>query len=78
MFEASLTDNARVIIYSCHMLIVQATGVNVIKLFDLSLLSSQNKLEHLYLASLSIRVFYFLIIPGGYPREVHLKGASLG
>jgi hypothetical protein len=24
--EASLTDNARVIIYGCHMLIVQATG----------------------------------------------------
>jgi hypothetical protein len=26
-FEASLTDNARVIIYDCHMFIVQATGV---------------------------------------------------
>jgi hypothetical protein len=25
--EASLTDNARVIIYDCHMFIVQATGL---------------------------------------------------
>ncbi len=25
--ETSLTDNARVIIYNCHMFIVQATGV---------------------------------------------------
>ncbi len=30
--EASLTDDARVIIYNRHMFIVQATGVNVIKL----------------------------------------------
>ncbi len=26
MLEASLTDDARVIIYDCHMIIVQATG----------------------------------------------------
>jgi hypothetical protein len=26
MFEASLTDAARVVIYDCHMFIVQATG----------------------------------------------------
>jgi hypothetical protein len=32
-FEASLTDEARVIIYDHHMFIVQATGVNIIKLF---------------------------------------------
>jgi hypothetical protein len=25
--EASLTDNARIVIYDCHMFIVQATGV---------------------------------------------------
>ncbi len=31
--EASLTDDARVIIYDHHMFIVQATGPNVIKLF---------------------------------------------
>ncbi len=27
--EASLTDDARVVIYDCHMFIVQATGVNL-------------------------------------------------
>jgi hypothetical protein len=27
--EASLTDDARVVIYNCHMFIVQATGVFV-------------------------------------------------
>jgi hypothetical protein len=32
--EASLTDDARVVIYYCHMFIVQATGVNVINLFS--------------------------------------------
>ncbi len=26
--DASLTDDARVIIYDCHMFIVQATGLN--------------------------------------------------
>ncbi len=31
--ETSLTDDARVVIYDCHMFIVQATGVSVIKLF---------------------------------------------
>jgi hypothetical protein len=31
--EASLTDDARVIIYDCHMFIVQATGINLMKLF---------------------------------------------
>ncbi len=30
--EASLTDDARVVIYDRHMFIVQATGVNAIKL----------------------------------------------
>jgi hypothetical protein len=34
--EASLTDDARVIIYDCHMFIVQATGM---KLFDIKILS---------------------------------------
>jgi hypothetical protein len=28
--EASLTDNTRVIIYDCHMFIVQATGITTI------------------------------------------------
>jgi hypothetical protein len=32
--ETSLTDDARVIIYDRHMFIVQATCVNVIKLFS--------------------------------------------
>ncbi len=32
--EALLTDNARVVIYDCHVFIVQATGVNFIKLFS--------------------------------------------
>jgi hypothetical protein len=31
--EASLTDEARVVIYNRHMFIVQATGANVIELF---------------------------------------------
>jgi hypothetical protein len=30
MLETSLTDDARVAIYNCHMFIVQATGVNLI------------------------------------------------
>ncbi len=28
--EASLTDDARVIIYDCHMFIVQATGLSLL------------------------------------------------
>jgi hypothetical protein len=36
-FGASLTDNARVIIYDCHLFIVQATDIIVIKPFSLSL-----------------------------------------
>ncbi len=32
--ETSLTDDARVIIYDCHMFIVQATSVNAVKLFS--------------------------------------------
>ncbi len=32
-FEASLTGYARVVIYDHHMFIVQATGVDLIKLF---------------------------------------------
>ncbi len=32
--KTSLTDDARVVIYDCHMFIVQATGANVIKLFS--------------------------------------------
>ncbi len=32
--ETSLTDEARVIISDCHMFIVQATGVDAIKLFS--------------------------------------------
>ncbi len=30
-FGASITDAARVVIYDCHMSIVQATGVDLIK-----------------------------------------------
>ena len=41
---ASLTDDARVIIYDRHMFIVQATGVNVIKMSS-SLTLQQNTLE---------------------------------
>ncbi len=32
-FEASLTDDARVVIYDCHMFIIQASGANPIKVF---------------------------------------------
>ncbi len=32
-FGASITDDTRVIIYDCHMFIVQATGVDLIKHF---------------------------------------------
>jgi hypothetical protein len=32
--ETSLTDDARVIIYDCHMLIVQATGVQDLYTFS--------------------------------------------
>jgi hypothetical protein len=42
--EASLTDNTRVVLYDHHMLIVQGTGVKIIKLF-LSLTLRENKLE---------------------------------
>jgi hypothetical protein len=34
--ETSHTDNARVIIYDHHMLIVQGTGVKIVKLFFVS------------------------------------------
>ncbi len=34
-FEASLTDDARVIIYNHHMFIVQAIGANVMKVFTM-------------------------------------------
>ncbi len=37
--EASLTDDARVVIYNRHMFIVQATGANVIKLFNVVIYS---------------------------------------
>ncbi len=33
-FGASLTDDARVVIYDCHMFIVQATGAKVINFFS--------------------------------------------
>jgi hypothetical protein len=42
--ETSLTDDARAIIYNCHMFIVQATGVNVIKKIPSSLMARPNKL----------------------------------
>ncbi len=47
--EASLPDNAGVVIYIRQMFIVQATGVNVIKLSS----QSRSKLERLSLAILS-------------------------
>ncbi len=31
--KASLTDDARFVIYNLHMFIVQATGINNVKLF---------------------------------------------
>jgi len=43
----SLTDDARVIINDRDMFIIQATSVNVTKLFSSSLMSQINKLEHL-------------------------------
>jgi hypothetical protein len=47
--EASLTDNAGVVIYNRQMFIVQATGVDAIKLSS----QSRSKLERLSLAILS-------------------------
>ena len=41
----SLTDNARVVFYNHHMFIVQATGVNMVKYFALSIMQQQNKLD---------------------------------
>jgi hypothetical protein len=32
--ETLINDNARVVIYNCHMFIVQATGVNIDNLFS--------------------------------------------
>ena len=46
--EATLTDNARVIIYDCHMFIVQATGFKLITLFSSSQTTRQNKQDHFY------------------------------
>jgi hypothetical protein len=50
--EASLTDDARVIIYNCHMLIAQATGPRQswsIKLhlfyFNVALLKTKNQIS---------------------------------
>ena len=43
--EASLADDARVVIYDRHMFIVQATDVNAIKLFSSSLMLRENKLK---------------------------------
>jgi hypothetical protein len=50
--KASLNDDARVIIYDCHMFIVQATGANVINFFCPQFTNFHNKLECLSLASL--------------------------
>jgi hypothetical protein len=50
--EASLTDDARLVIYDLHMFIVQATGINILKLFK-SLKRLHNKLECLSLQSFS-------------------------
>jgi hypothetical protein len=43
--DASLTDDARVIINDRNMFIIQATSVNVTKLFSSSLKSRIKKLE---------------------------------
>ncbi len=51
--EASLTDDARAVIYDHHMFKVQTTGDKVIKLFYASLTKNQNKLECLSLVSFS-------------------------
>jgi hypothetical protein len=45
--ETSITDDARVVIYNCHMFIVQATSVNVIKLFSSFLARPQKKFSRL-------------------------------
>ena len=50
--ETSLTDNARVVIYDCHMFIVQATGFKLITLFSSSQTTRQNKQDHVYQPSL--------------------------
>jgi hypothetical protein len=42
--DASLTNNAKVIIYDRHMFIVQATGVSVINVFAAIIIKVCNKL----------------------------------
>ena len=49
---------------------------NVIKLFTAVIYGFRNKLECFSLASLSSLVY--VCGPGAYPREEHMKGASLG
>ncbi len=44
--EASLTDNARVVFYDCHMYIAQATGPNLMKRFWQKLIQTFGKLDH--------------------------------
>jgi hypothetical protein len=52
------------------------SGVNVIKLFSLSLTKRLNKLERLSLASLSGQVEYFRVSPGAYPKGASVSGLN--
>jgi hypothetical protein len=55
-FGASLTDDARVVIYDCHMFIVQATGANVMRLF-IVVINVCNKQQFLCLGGFFSLVF---------------------
>ncbi len=57
--EASLTDDARIIIYDRHMFIVQATGCHGYETFSVK---DANKVECLNLVSLFCTVSFFVIL----------------
>jgi len=68
--ETSLTDDTRVVIYDCHMFIVQATGVNVIFFWQKK---RTNKLKCLILASLSSLIGHLQARQGAYPLSGYHK-----
>jgi hypothetical protein len=53
--EASLTDDARVVIYNRHMFIIQATGANPIKLFGSQFTRSFCKLKRFMIFSAAFK-----------------------
>ncbi len=59
--QNSLTDDARVIIYDCHMFIVQATGVDLMKLFWCKFTYSFLQARHLNSNAINIAYVYIMI-----------------